>query len=79
MGAGVSAYMRNLNNHGAYRELRAPRAALRQAGKPVSGTALTNWLSRYSEIPETYGQKLRAIIERENLVPLDKVHIGAKG
>ena len=49
--------MRNLNNHGAYRELRAPRAALRQAGKPVSGTALTNWLSRYSEIPETYGQK----------------------
>ena len=76
MGAGVSAYMRNLNNHGAYREL---RAALRQAGKPVSGTALTNWLSRYSEIPETYGQKLRAIIARENLVPLDKVHIGAKG
>ena len=76
MGAGVSAYMRNLNTRGAYREL---RAALRQAGKPVSGTALTNWLSRYSEILETYGQKLRAIIARENLVPLDKVRIGAKG
>tara|TARA_B100000676_G_scaffold109070_1_gene109026 strand:+ start:35 stop:199 length:165 start_codon:yes stop_codon:yes gene_type:complete len=54
LGAGVSAYMRNLNTRGAYRE---PRAALRQTGKPVSGTALTNWLSRYSEIPETYGQK----------------------
>ena len=77
--AGVAAYMRNLNTNNAYRDLREVPTAFCRDDKPVSGTALTNRLSRYSEIPETCGQKLRAIIARENIVPFDKVRIGAKG
>lgn len=78
LGAGVAAYMRNLNTHTAYRDLRTARAALHRDGKPVSGAALTHYLSRYSEIPETYGQKLRGIIARERLSPFDAVSIGAE-
>jgi len=77
LGDGVAAYMRNLNTHSAYRELREARAALRRDGKPVTGTALTHWLTRYSEVPETYGRLLRGIIARERLTPFDNVRIGA--
>ena len=79
LGDGVAAYMRNLNTHDAYRALRKARTALRREGKPVSGPALSNWLTRYSEIPQTYGKLLRAIIARENLVPFDNVRIGVDG
>lgn len=79
LGKGVAAYMRNLNTHRAYRKLRAAREAMRRAGKPIAGQALTNWLTGYSEIPEKYGALLRQLIARERLAPFDNVRVGAEG
>lgn len=76
---GVAAYMHNLNTHTAYKELRKARADSRRAGKPPTGSALSRWLTRYSEIPGKYGKLLRTLITRERLTPLDNVRIGAEG
>lgn len=77
LGDGVAAYMRNLNTHSAHKELRKAQAELRRDGKPVTGTPLTHWLTRFSEVPKIYGKLLREIIVREWLVPFDNVGIGA--
>ncbi|MDP7546791.1 MAG: glucosaminidase domain-containing protein, partial [Alphaproteobacteria bacterium] len=40
LGDGIAAYMHNLNTHAAYRQLRQARAAMRRAGKRLSGPDL---------------------------------------
>ncbi|MDA1100230.1 MAG: glucosaminidase domain-containing protein [Proteobacteria bacterium] len=75
LGDGVAAYMHNLNTHAAYRQLRISRAAMRRAGKPLTGPDLTAWLTNYSEIPDKYGRVLRALIVREKLTPFDQVRL----
>ncbi len=78
LGDGVAAYMRNLNTHNAYRQLRKARAAMRKAGRRPDGPGLTVWLTNYSEIPENYGRMLRTLIVQENLTPFDHVHLAGK-
>jgi Bax protein len=78
LGDGVAAYMRNLNTHDAYGQLRKARAAMRRAGNQLTGAALTVWLTNYSEIPENYGRMLRTLIAREKLAPFDHVRLIAK-
>lgn len=78
LGGGVAAYMRNLNTHRAYREPREVRAALRRDGKLVTGSALTHWLTGYSEDPDAYRMMLRDIIVQARLAPFDNVRIGAE-
>ncbi len=58
----VQMYMRNINRHPAYAELRARRAALRVAGEPVDGWTLAEGLTRYAETGEEYVEMLRDII-----------------
>ncbi len=58
----VQMYMRNINRHPAYAELRARRAALRASGKPVDGWTLAEGLTRYAETGEEYVDTLRDII-----------------
>jgi Bax protein len=58
----VQMYMRNINRHPAYEELRARRAALRAAGEPVDGWTLAGGLTRYAETGEEYVEMLRDII-----------------
>ncbi len=58
----VQMYMRNINRHPAYEELRARRAALRAAGAPVDGWTLAEGLTRYAETGEEYVEMLRDII-----------------
>ena len=77
LGDGVAAYVRNLNTHDAYRQLRKARAAMRRAGKRITGPDLTVWLTNYSKIPENYGGLLRTIIAREKLTPFDHVRLAA--
>ena len=72
---GVRFYMLNLNTHSAYAKLRAARAKARDAGKKPSGTALTNFLTAYSEIPEEYGNRLRSLIKANNLSRFDGVRL----
>lgn len=56
------SYMRNLNSHPAYEELRAIRLQLRQANKEVRGYELAGGLSKYSERGHEYIEELRQML-----------------
>ena len=55
-------YMRNLNRHNAYKELRAIRGTLRANQLPVTGLALAEGLMNYSERGVAYVEELQAMI-----------------
>lgn len=55
-------YMRNINRHNAYSDLRAIRASLRQHQKPISGEALADGLLNYSERGAAYVEELQSMI-----------------
>jgi Bax protein len=71
IGESVRAYLHNLNSHPAYRALRAERARLRAAGKPLDAIALAGGLSKYSELGEEYVKRIRAMIRDNRLERLD--------
>lgn len=56
------SYMRNLNRHDAYRELRAIRKQLRNKMQPISAVALTEGLMKYSERGDDYIVELKQMI-----------------
>ena len=60
--ASVRSYMRNLNTHSAYRELRDVRARLRRSGQELNCLALAAGLEAYSERNNDYIADVRAII-----------------
>lgn len=62
----VRSYIRNLNTHDAYQDLRQIRAELRQANSPVTAQPLTQGLMAYSERGEDYIAELNQMI-RVNL------------
>jgi Bax protein len=63
----VRSYMRNLNTHNAYRELRDLRARLRRSGQPLSGAQLASGLEAYSTRTGDYINDVRAIIRANGL------------
>ncbi|MEN8236210.1 MAG: glucosaminidase domain-containing protein [Pseudomonadota bacterium] len=64
-------YVRNLNSHRAYREMRRTRAQLRAQGKTPDGYTLIGDLLRYSEQKWVYINKVRRTIARNNLAFFD--------
>ena len=58
----VYTYMRNLNRHDAYKELRTIRAQLRSNNLPITGNALAEGLVSYSERGHDYVEELQAMI-----------------
>ncbi|RUO38359.1 peptidoglycan hydrolase [Aliidiomarina shirensis] len=62
----VRSYIRNLNTHDAYQDLRQIRAELRQASLPITAQPLTHGLMSYSERGEDYIVELNQMI-RVNL------------
>ena len=72
----VAAYIRNLNRHYAYQELRLLREQLRENGQPITGIALTPGLASYSERGEEYMQELRSMIRYNDLDELDQQQLG---
>jgi Bax protein len=56
------SYMRNLNSHPAYKELRAIRLQHRKANKEVTAYALAGGLSKYSERGHEYIEELRQML-----------------
>lgn len=58
------AYMRNLNRHAAYDELRAIRSTLRQNQQEITGSALAEGLLQYSERREAYVEELQAMMAK---------------
>ena len=63
----VFSYLHNLNSASAYTDWRAARAALRQAGAPLSAAVLLPGLERYSEQGADYVAKLERLIDDEDL------------
>lgn len=71
----VRAYMRNLNTHRAYEELRAKRAELRQQHEPISGRVLAGTLTSYSERGAAYVKTLYTIMNANHLDPADDAYL----
>ncbi len=71
----VRFYMHTINTNDAYKSLRATRAKMRAAGKAPTGQALSRHLKGFSEIPEEYGDRLRILMESNNLAALDGTRI----
>ena len=75
LGEAVNAYIRNLNTHRAYSDLRGARAFLRSKDKPVDGLSLANALESYSESGADYVKGVRSIIRANDLNLLDGAHL----
>ncbi|WP_194755630.1 glucosaminidase domain-containing protein [Aliidiomarina indica] len=69
--ASVRAYMRNLNTHPAYYDLRSIRADLRRQGIPITAQPLTLGLLSYSERGEDYIAELNQMIRVNRAVIQD--------
>ena len=67
----ISSYLRNINTHRAYTDLRDQRALLRNAGDPVTGHKLAEGLIDYSELREAYVHEIQAVIRINKLAELD--------
>lgn len=63
-------YMRNINRHNAYSDLRDIRARLRRNQKEISGMALAEGLMNYSQRGAAYVEELQAMMRfnREYLI-----------
>ena len=72
----VMSYLRNLDSHPAYEELRAKRAELRNGGKRISGYELAKTLTRYSERGQEYVESLHAIMRVNQLDAADDAVLG---
>ncbi len=71
----VRAYARNLNTHGAYRQLRRARYGLRLRGAPLDGLLLVENLKSYSQRGQEYVGTIRALIESNKLRRLDDARL----
>lgn len=65
----VKTYIRNLNRHYAYKEMREIRAQLRQQEQPITAKELVHGLNSYSERGQDY------IDELEGMIRVNKKHM----
>jgi Bax protein len=68
----VKSYIRNINTHRAYADLRVSRARLRSAENSASGHQLAENLIEYSELREKYVDEVQAVIRINKLTQYDK-------
>lgn len=71
----LEAYIRNLNTHPAYDDLRTIREDLREDGKPISGLELVEGLVNYSEMGRSYVDALAALMRSNSDLWPDTVDI----
>ena len=71
IGASVRSYMRNLNTHPSYEELRSLRAQARVQEGPISGYALAGGLRSYSTRGEEYIADVQRMIRTNALEEFD--------
>lgn len=62
MEGSIRSYMRNLNTHYAYQDLRGIREQMRASEQPITATPLTEGLTSYSERGEEYVEELQQMI-----------------
>jgi Bax protein len=73
----VRQYVRNLNNHRAYREFRRERAILRVADSPMDSRILAKTMTRYSQRGAEYVSSILGLIKTNKLDQLDGARLGA--
>jgi len=67
----VRSYLRNINTHRAYSDLREHRSSLLSQGNLVSGHLLAENLIEYSELREAYVHEIQAVIRINKLDQYD--------
>ena len=71
----VRAYLRNLNTHSSYKNLRKKRTDLRNKEKPLDSLILSKHLDKYAETGSKYIEVLQKIIEQNNLKDFDEARL----
>ena len=71
----VRAYLRNLNTHSSYKNLRKERTKLRNKNKPLDSLILSKHLDKYAETGSKYVEVLKKIIEQNNLKDFDEARL----
>ena len=71
----VRAYLRNLNTHSSYTDLRKARAKLRDLEKPLDSLILSKHLDKYAETGKHYTDVLKKIIKQNNLKDFDEARL----
>ena len=71
----VRAYLRNLNTHTTYKNLRKARTELRIQNKPLDSLVLSKHLDKYAETGSQYIEVLQKIIEQNNLKDFDEARL----
>ena len=71
----VRAYLRNLNTHSTYKNLRKARTQLRNQNKPLDSLVLSKHLDKYAETGSKYIEVLQKIIEQNNLKDFDEARL----
>ena len=71
----VRAYLRNLNTHSTYKNLRKARTELRNLSKPLDSLILSNHLDKYAETGNQYIEVLQKIIEQNKLKDFDEARL----
>ena len=68
----VRAYLRNLNTHSSYKNLRKARTELRNQNKQLDSIILAKYLDKYAETGSQYTEVLMKIIDQNNLKDFDE-------
>ena len=71
----VRAYLRNLNTHSSYKNLRKARTELRNKNKPLDSLILSKHLDKYAETGSQYIEVLKKIIIQNNLKDFDEARL----
>ncbi len=71
----VRAYLRNLNTHSTYKNLRKARTKLRNQNKPLDSIILSKHLDKYAETGNQYIEVLQKIIEQNSLQDFDEAKL----
>tara|TARA_B100000989_G_C19515076_1_gene461201 strand:- start:1102 stop:2175 length:1074 start_codon:yes stop_codon:yes gene_type:complete len=71
----VRAYLRNLNTHSSYKNLRKARTDLRNKDRSLDSLILSKHLDKYAETGTVYVSVLQKIITQNNLKDFDEARI----
>ena len=71
----VRAYLRNLNTHPSYKNLRKARTELRNRNKSLDSIILSKHLDKYAETGNEYIEVLKKIITQNNLKDFDDARL----
>ena len=78
LGGAVRSYIHNLNTHPAYAQFRKERAKKRAADQSVTGHAMAETLTRYSERGADYVKTLQSLMRANRLADFDKARLTDK-